>query len=385
VERLRVALHHEEVQLQAKTNVPQQHPGNAQELAAGLDSVAVMDRWEAEKKLHWRLEVLRARLADKSRELSASDTELMKCREALEEARRRESASREMLLVAQDQVARAHKDQETALVHGLAEMRSREQLSRQLHAAEQRLCHIDETLRPHVSLSSGTATPATPLVVDDEWSTAQQLVRHEQKVMDQSFALQQQEQTIAQLHARLHDLTAYRSTLDALVGAAERASTAHKVPGRTSSRVTKTGPSFAGSEELSAVLERMTRVVEKLQRENTVLQRNAVSNVKLVHLAKENKRLRAQAAEAHEQRTAPAKDPAASSSKLAPRSRAWQVNDPFNAKWQEGAKQQKELLHKSRLLVELGDQLTIALRAHAELQRTADANRKHVQTTEPAL
>ena len=133
--------------------------------------------------------------------------------------------------------------------------------------------------------------------------------------MEQSFALEQQEISISQLQGRLRDLAAYQTVLASASGAPS-----HSPPpqpsrgggargrGGGSGGGGGGGSGGAGREELNAVVERMTRVIERLQAENVALQKKAVSNVRYMELQKESKELRQQLeAAAQEKRQAEAR------------------------------------------------------------------------------
>ena len=132
--------------------------------------------------------------------------------------------------------------------------------------------------------------------------------------MEQSFALEQQEIAISQLQGRLRDLAAYQTVLASASGAPS-----HSPPPQPSrgggargrgggSGGGGGGSGGAGREELNAVVERMTRVIERLQAENVALQKKAVSNVRYMELQKESKELRQQLeAAAQEKRQAEAR------------------------------------------------------------------------------
>ena len=119
--------------------------------------------------------------------------------------------------------------------------------------------------------------------------------------MEQSFALEQQEIAISQLQGRLRDLAAYQTVLASASGAPSpsppppRGGGARGRGGGSASASAGGGASgAAGREELNAVVERMTRVIERLQAENVALQKKAVSNVRYMELQKESKELRQQ-------------------------------------------------------------------------------------------
>ena len=133
--------------------------------------------------------------------------------------------------------------------------------------------------------------------------------------MEQSFALEQQEISISQLQGRLRDLAAYQTVLASASGAPS-----HSPPPQPSRGGGARGrggggggsggggSGGAGREELNAVVERMTRVIERLQAENVALQKKAVSNVRYMELQKESKELRQQLeAAAQEKRQAEAR------------------------------------------------------------------------------
>ena len=135
--------------------------------------------------------------------------------------------------------------------------------------------------------------------------------------MEQSFALEQQEISISQLQGRLRDLAAYQTVLASASGAPSHSPPPQ--PSRGGGARGRGGGSGggggggggsggAGREELNAVVERMTRVIERLQAENVALQKKAVSNVRYMELQKESKELRQQLeAAAQEKRQAEAR------------------------------------------------------------------------------
>ena len=132
--------------------------------------------------------------------------------------------------------------------------------------------------------------------------------------MEQSFALEQQEISISQLQGRLRDLAAYQTVLASASGAPSHSpppqpSRGGGARGRGGGGGSGGGGSGgAGREELNAVVERMTRVIERLQAENVALQKKAVSNVRYMELQKESKELRQQLeAAAQEKRQAEAR------------------------------------------------------------------------------
>lgn len=96
-----------------------------------------------------------------------------------------------------------------------------------------------------------------------------ELLARERRVLEQAFAIEQLELSVAQLEARLRDLTAYQSVLAAVnAPPTERGRRrpsgggANAVRGRAAGASSPAGP---GKEDLGAVVERMTRVVAKLQ------------------------------------------------------------------------------------------------------------------------
>ncbi|EOD09036.1 hypothetical protein EMIHUDRAFT_452946 [Emiliania huxleyi CCMP1516] len=210
---------------------------------------AAAARWEAEKRLQRRLEVLRSKLQDKTAQLSEAQAELARTREQLAEALAREEGTRRLATRAQEAAARHGVEKSSAVAEALEEMRSREALSRELAAAQQ-------------ALHEATAAPSG-------------------KAAGQATG-----------GARVGDLTAYQAVLLAASSQSGRAGGGGGGRGRGRGG----GAAGGGREEASAVVERMGRVVQRLQAENAALQKKTVSNVEHVRLTKEAKAHKARAA-----------------------------------------------------------------------------------------
>ena len=276
----------------------------------GQGSAYAVERWEAEKKLQRKVDAMKQRLQDKGAELAAAEAELAKARNQLDEASRREEKTRELLRAAQDAATRQQKDEKERLSGAMSEMRTREQLSAELYAAQQALA------------AARAAPPPAPVPAPPVGGSASEvelrglLLEREQKVMEQSFTLEQQEVTIAQLQGRLRDLSAYQSVLGGGgaggAGGAGLAQSSGRSPPKAAAAAGRgrggSAGGGAGREELNAVVERMQRVIEKLQGENATLQKRAVSNVRYMELTKEAKEMRQQLdAAAQETRAADAR------------------------------------------------------------------------------
>ena len=284
---------------------------SAANAGASAANAAAVERWEAEKRLQKRLEVTKAKLSEKGRELATAEAELAKSRSQLEESTRREAAMKEAMVAAQEQLARMQRERESVASHALSEMRSREEMSGSLYTAQRALAAATAELSRHRTAAAAAAPPpasASDVLSPDALASAGtdelrvMLHQKDQQALEQAFTIEQHELTISQLQARLRDLTAYQSVLAAVNGSAERGSPPRPTGGGAtgSARARGGGGSAAAAagpsnkEELSAVVERMTRVVQRLQAENAALQKKAVSNVKYVEVQRESRELRGQ-------------------------------------------------------------------------------------------
>lgn len=270
--------------------------------SSGTAGTLAVERWAAEKRLQRKVEGLRTKLNEKSRELSVAEGELAKARSALEGASKREVAMREGMVHAQDQLKAAGRDRDSQLSGALQEMRSREELSGELHKAQVELARLRAQARTH-QRSAGSEGPSSPFGafgvdtdergdVNDPDAMRNALLERDQKLLEQGFALEANELTIAQLQARLRDQAAYQSLLSSsgggaavgggAAGAADKASpprggTGGGAGGRPRSAGAGGG---VGREELGVVVEKMERVISNLQAENGELRKKAVSTVR---------------------------------------------------------------------------------------------------------
>ena len=276
-------------------------------VGGGSAGTLAVERWAAEKRLQRKVENLRTKLNEKSRELSVAEDELAKSRSALEGATKREAAMREGMVHAQEQLSRANRDREGALTGALTDMRSREELSNELHRAQSETARLKVELR--TQRAAGLASGASPSaaagggeveVEEEEESLRGALLQRDQRILEQGFALEAHELTIAQLQARLRDQQAYQSVLGSASGA-PAASSAHDAaspqrrPRSAGPGGGGGGPGAAGErvgrEEMNVVVEKMERVISNLQSENAELRKKAVSTLKYVEINKKCKEL----------------------------------------------------------------------------------------------
>jgi len=287
--------------------------GGMLRLGTASSSIAV-ERWEAEKKLQKRVDSLRTKLAEKTRELTTSEGELVKARQELESAGRREQAMREGMVHAQDQLSRVGRDRENAIVGALAEMRSREELSAALHDCQQQLAHAQTALRsqrtavkatgPDKQPTAHASAPSADADIDiaSEGAAGSEmhaaLLRRDQQIIELGFAVEAHEQTIAQLQARLRDQSAQILAFPGGSKSGGCGSGNSGCGGRgcdSGDGHGKGGGSVgvAGSrEDLRMVVEKMERVIATLQKENAELRTRAVSSIKYVDLARDHRELK---------------------------------------------------------------------------------------------
>ena len=279
--------------------------------SCGAGTLAV-ERWAAEKRLQKKIDTLRTKLNEKSHELYVAEGELAKARAALEGATKRESALREGMVHAQEQLARSNRETEGQVSRALAEMRSREQLSNELLCAQRDLSKLRAQLRTAqraagivlasevtAAASAGNLSVAEEDVEEldamDEERLRAAILRRDQHMLEQGLALEAHELTISQQQARLRDQAAYHSLLASSSSAPPAATTAglprSSGPGGGGSG--DGGGDRVGREEIHVVVEKMERVVSNLQVENADLRKRAASTVKYVELKKENRELKA--------------------------------------------------------------------------------------------
>lgn len=292
----------------------------------GKASSIALERWAAEKKLRHRVETLRAKLSEKTNELSAAEGELAKARHALDAAHHREQAMREGMVHAQEQLARMERDRVSSTAGAVTSMRSREELSSELHECQRQLAQARAVLRTQHSLDktaneergvgacqAARASYPRPDAEgpeyggeeDEKMQLRASLLQRDQRILELEYSVEAHELTVAQLQARLRDQAAYQSLLAQTSGSVltsdggkpvseEGALT--RLPARLSRAGAGETDAASGSGgnnpakadvEIAWIVEKMKHVIQNLQRENAELRNNVASNAKRVELRRE--------------------------------------------------------------------------------------------------
>ena len=280
-------------------------------MSGGKASSIALERWAVEKKLRRRVEMLRSKLSEKTNELSAAEGELAKARHALDAAHHREQAMREGMVHTQEQLVRMERDRMSVTAGAVTGMRSREELSSELHACQRQLAQVKAALRSQGTLAMSvneehgvgacqaakTSYPQPDAEATDEVggelveivNLRAALLHRDQRILELEFSVEAHELTIAQLQARLRDQAAYQSLLTQ-TSVAVRTSDGGKPVGEGTARLARTraggagetdaasgigGNNPVGREEIAWTVEKMKHVIQNLQRENAEL-RNAM-------------------------------------------------------------------------------------------------------------